>query len=55
MDGRGEVETLAETPDEEPLHKRLPSRSLDREIDGDAEERISKSIVRRGFSGDDMS
>ena len=55
MDGQEEVGTLTETPDEEPLHKRLPSRSLDREIDRDAEERISKPIVRRGFSGDDMS
>jgi hypothetical protein len=55
MDGQGEAETLAETPDEEPLHKRLPSRSLDREVDGDAEERIGKPTVRRGFSGDDMS
>jgi hypothetical protein len=37
---------LAEPPDKEPLPKRLPFRSLDGEIDRDAEERVSKPIVR---------
>ena len=52
---RQEVGTLAEPSNEEPLRKSLPSRSLDREIDGNAEERIGKPVVRRGFSGDDLS
>lgn len=52
---RQKTGTLAEPSNEEPLRKSLPPRSLDREIDGDAEERIGKPVVRRGFSGDDLS
>ena len=47
--------TLTEPPDEEPLSKGLPFRSLDGEIDRNTEERISKPIVGRGLGGDDPS
>ena len=50
---RKEARKLAEAPDEEPFPNRLFLRSLDSEIDRDAEERVSKPIVRRGLGSDD--
>ena len=46
---------LAKPPHEKPFPKCLPLRSFDGKVDRDTEERISESVVRRGFSGDDPS
>lgn len=55
MDRQEEAGEPTETSDEEPLPNRLSSRSLDGEINRDAEKRVSQSIVRRGLGSDDSS
>ena len=55
MGHRKEAGKLTKPPNEEPLPKRLPLRSLDGKIDSDTEERIGKPVIRRGFSGNDSS
>lgn len=44
-----------ETPDEDPLFESFSFGSLDGEVDGQTEERVSKAVVRSGFGGYDVS
>ena len=49
-----EAGKLTETPDKDPLLKSFPFGGLDGEIDSQAEERVSKAIVRGSLGGYDM-
>jgi hypothetical protein len=49
------VGALTETPNEDPLFESFSRRSLDGEIDGQAQEWVGKTIVRGRLGGYDVS
>ena len=53
--GVEQTEKLTEPSDEEPLAESFPFRSLDREIDRNAEERISKPVIGGGLGSNNPS